>query len=100
MIKEVEITTEIEIKPANETEEILQNIRMILGTTKGTVVMYREFGLEDLIDIPINVIEARLTATIAENIGKYEPRARLISVEYENNEEGMNPRVVVEIVGE
>ena len=99
MIKEVELTSEIVIKPANEIEEILQNVRMIIGTIQGTATMYREFGIEDLIDVPINVAEARLTATIAENISKYEPRARLLSVEYENDEEGLNPRVVIEIVG-
>ena len=99
MIKEVGITSEIVINPANEIEEILQNVRMILGTVKGTATMYREFGIEDLIDVPINVAEARLTATIAENISKYEPRARLLSVEYENEEEGLSPRVVIDIVG-
>lgn len=97
MIKRVKSIGEIEIQPSSELEEILQNVRMILGTTIGTATMYREFGIENLQDVPINVAEARLSAAIASSISKYEPRARLISVEYSNEAGELIPEVVIEI---
>ena len=97
MIYRVNQDEEIKIQPENEVEEILQNIRMIIGTIIGTSTMYREFGIENLIDKPINIAQAQLTATIAMTIAKYEPRAKLLSVEYKNEENELSPQVVVEI---
>ena len=76
--------TPIKIMPANEIEEIVQNVRMIISTLKGTVPMDREFGLNGaLLDEPISATQAKMTASIAAAIKKFEPRARLAGVSYD-----------------
>lgn len=73
----------INIMPATELEEIAQNVQMIIATLKGTVPMYREFGIDSrVIDQPIGVAQARLSAEIATAIRTFEPRARLQRVLY------------------
>lgn len=73
----------INIMPATELEEIAQNVQMIIATLKGTVPMYREFGIDPrLIDQPLGVAQARLSAEIATAIRTFEPRAKLQRVLY------------------
>lgn len=88
--------------PANELEEIAQNVRMILTTFKGTVPMDRELGLNsDVVDLPIAAAQAAMTADIVAAISRYEPRAKVVSVDYEGNEmEGITtPKVRIRING-
>lgn len=88
--------------PANELEEIAQNVRTILTTFKGTVPMDRELGLNsDVVDLPIAAAQAAMTADIVAAISRYEPRAKVVSVDYEGNEmEGITtPKVRIRING-
>ena len=44
----------INMEPQTVTEEIMQNVAVILATPKGTVPMYRDFGIEmDYLDLPL-----------------------------------------------
>lgn len=78
---EYDVTLEpgaIKLMPATELEEIMQNVRMILQTMRGTVPLYREFGVSgELVDKPVNLVQNRLAAEYARAIQKWEPRARL-----------------------
>ena len=68
----------INLMPTSEAEEIMQNVRMILQTMRGSVPLYREFGVSgELVDKPVNLVSNRLTAEYARAIQKWEPRAKL-----------------------
>lgn len=89
------------IMPATEVEEILQNVRCILATTKGSVPMDRAFGISaNMLDAPISVTQARLTAEIAKAVKTFEPRARVQEVKYSGDfsDGQLNFTVVVEII--
>lgn len=75
----------------NDTiRSILQNISLIIGTKKGTVPMYRDFGLPmAFVDRPSQVATTILAAEATEAIEKYEPRAELKNARYEQNEKGV-----------
>ena len=93
----------VDFAPANETAEILQNVRTILTTLIGSVPMYRVFGLDwELIDIPYPVARALVQSAVIEAIESYEPRARVESVTFDetvpNVMDGiLRPRVIVSI---
>lgn len=61
-------------------EDILQCIRIILGTIEGTVFLDRRFGISpEIIDEPLNKIEM-LNEEIYKKIEEYEPRAEVTSI--------------------
>jgi len=91
----------------NEPElvsSVLQNIAVILSTPKGSVPLYREFGLSAVfLDKPMPVAEMMLRAEIREAIERWEPRARFSGVTFTGNisQPGtLWPTVEVEIIGE
>lgn len=70
--------TEIKLMPASTVEEILQNVRTIIRTMRGSVPMYREFGIStEIIDAPANVVRSRFMAAAVDAINRFEPRAKL-----------------------
>lgn len=72
---------EIEIHPGEERLEIIQNVRMILATVKGTVPLDREFGLRTrLVDMPIDRARTLLVREVHEQLRRYEPRAKVVRV--------------------
>lgn len=76
----------IAFAPNSELEEILQNVRTILTTTKYSVALDRDFGLEaDAVDSPIQNVQAKLTAEIIEKVEKYEPRVQVKQVDYDGD---------------
>ena len=78
---------EIDFAPKTEVEEILQNVRTILSTLQGTVPLYRDFGVSwEHIDKPLSLAKTMNKEAIIEAIEEYEPRAKLVSVEYDDNE--------------
>jgi phage baseplate assembly protein W len=82
--------------------EILQNVRTILTTPKYSVPLDRNFGLNaTMLDAPVPVAQAKLTAEIIAAVHKYEPRVRVTKVLYEGDgQEGiLRPKVRVRIIG-
>lgn len=74
---------EINMAPSTIAEEVMQNVKTILTTPKGTVPMFREFGMDTvLLDAPMPVAQAKYTAKIIETVKKYEPRAAVTKVIY------------------
>lgn len=87
--------------PRTDLEEILQNVRTIIGTRRGTVPLDREFGISwDIVDRPINQARAAFSAEVVQQIRRYEPRAKVIRIELNENVGGaidgkLEPRVVI-----
>lgn len=89
----------------NETvASVLQNIAIILKTPKGSVPMYREFGLsQDFLDKPMPVAKVMMISALKEAIERWEPRAEFVDVTFEGNASNpgeLDPTVEVRIIGE
>lgn len=55
---------------------VLQNIAVILSTPKGSVPLYRDFGLDmSILDRPAPVAEVLIVAEVTQAIHRWEPRA-------------------------
>lgn len=79
---------ELDMTEPNERSAVLQHVAVILSTVKGSVPLYRDFGLsEDILDLPVNVAKARLASEISEVLDKYEPRAKVLSVRFDNDKQ-------------
>lgn len=87
-------TTSIDFNPSG-LSEIIQNIKMIISTVKGSVPLDRSFGLDNsaLDEAPI-VAEALMTAAVIEAIEMYETRVVVDSVKYTHDEQGTMTPVV------
>lgn len=99
----VSLSNAVNFAPQNEVEEILQNVRTILTTRLGSVPLHRDFGTSwEHIDKPITVAQMLIQAEIIDAIEEFEPRAKVVSVEFENDTadfmEGiLKPRVIISI---
>ena len=63
---------EINLFPKNEKIEILQNIKTILTTIKGTVPLDRDFGIDSsVIDKPVTIVKPLIIKEIKEAIEKF-----------------------------
>lgn len=88
----------IKIVPTNTTEEIIQNIHTILSTPKGSVPMYREFGLDfDIVDKNINAAKSLIVNAIYDTIEKYEPRAKIVNITFKGDARKGKLMPVVEV---
>ena len=98
MIIEVNSKSTINFAPS-EREEIMQNVRTIITTMKKSIPMFREFGMDKILDQPINIVQARITAQVADVIKRYEPRAKLISIDYNGIiiDGELNPIITIEV---
>ena len=70
-------------KALSDNEHVIQSVRDIITTQKGSRVMLREYGCAptDMIDRPINeLFNLDLNASVAEALAKWEPRFRLDKV--------------------
>lgn len=89
----------IDIAPKNDVNEILQNVRTILATTKGTIPLDREFGIDgSVIDMPTMQAQAYLTNEIFQAIRRYEPRVAIDNITFDGEITGkLIPKVVITI---
>jgi len=80
-------------------DHLLQSIRDILTTRKGTRVMCRDYGsrLPELVDRPVNpAFEMDVYAATAEALARWEPRLELSQVTITETAEG---RIVLKLDG-
>jgi phage baseplate assembly protein W len=80
--------------------EVMQNIRTILTTRRGTVPLDRDFGLSfEFLDSPINTTRAKAEQEIFLQLKKYEPRATLKQILWETDviSGQISPSVKVEV---
>ena len=95
--------TEVNFAPGSEEEEIVQNVRTILATRVGTVPLDRSFGLSwEYLDKPLPVARALIQAEVIEAITRYEPRANIETVDFQESESDAmggisRPRVILNL---
>jgi phage baseplate assembly protein W len=80
--------------------EIMQNVRTILTTRRGTVPLDRDFGVSfDFLDSPINLTRAKAEQEMFLQLKKYEPRAILKQIMWETDAMSGHifPSVMVEV---
>lgn len=66
-----------------ETDEIMQNVRMIILSAMKTCPMHRSFAWDGgILDRPINVVQSILGARLIAAVNQYEPRAELTGVTF------------------
>lgn len=88
----------INFAPATVTEEVLQNVWMILVTTQYDCPLARGLGLSrEFVDKPIETAKALCVATIYEAIEKYEPRAKIQKITFNTNAEKGTTSPIVEV---
>lgn len=92
----------LDFNQSDTVKSILQNIAVLLNTKRGTVPMYREFGLPmDFVDKPINVAETIAFSEISDALEEFEPRANLENLYFEKSSDGkMSVTVEVSISDE
>lgn len=93
---------EIKLSDRNEITSVLQNVAIILATPKGSVPLYREFGLSmDFVDKPMPVARTLLVSAITEAIQEFEPRAEVVGISFELDDNAVGrlvPIVEVEVL--
>ena len=86
---------------ADREQSILQNIALILATPKGSVPLYRDFGLsQEMLDRPREAAKPLLRAAVKEAIQDWEPRAAFVELDFLEDGDGLRPLVTVEILEE
>lgn len=66
----------IRLDETDWVREVLRNVAVILATPKGSVPMYRDFGLDmSFLDKPVNVAKNMAIIPVREAIEQWEPRA-------------------------
>ena len=99
----VSLGSSVNFAPETEAEEVLQNVRTILSTQIGTVPLHRDFGISwEHIDKPYPVAKQLMMVEVIEAIEKFEPRAKVESVEFDESTDSameglLKPRVIVVI---
>jgi hypothetical protein len=77
----------IDWAPVDETTEVLQNVRFILGSVAGTVPLARGMGVSaDAIDAPVSKARALLLTSALRSIHRNEPRGRVLEIYLENSD--------------
>ena len=94
----------INLAPETTVEEVLQNVATIISTPKYTVPLDRGFGLSQrFVDMPMPTAQAILVSEVFDAIEKYEPRAEVVEVTFEQDDATpgkLIPRVEVNIIGD
>lgn len=89
------------LQETDEVKSILQNIAVILSTPKGSVPMYRDFGLDmSFLDLPTERARIAMIAPVREAVERWEPRAAVTNVSFAydlSNPGRMIPTVEVEL---
>ena len=86
---------------ATGIEAVLQNVRTIISTVKGSVFLNRGVGIDGkLVYKPISTVIIDLITEIYRQVEQYEPRAEVLTVDFDTNDtiDGiLNTRVIVRI---
>lgn len=89
----------IDFAPASVVDEVIQNVRTAITTTKYSIPLDRGFGIDGaVVDLPMNVAKAKLTNEIFRAIRRYEPRAVIENISFSGDEAGrLQPTVEVSV---
>lgn len=92
----------INLAPEDTTEEVLQNVAVILSTPKFSVPLERGLGLaQRFLDKQIPAAQSILISEVLEAIEEFEPRAEVENVTFELGDRPgtLIPIVEVKIIG-
>lgn len=99
---EPEITIDAGEADESTVQEVNRNLRVLYGTLAGEQALDRDFGISIAsIDSPSPETEAEITAEYVRKTQRYEPRARVVRVDWTEGEHKngyLVPRLEVEIV--
>lgn len=104
MIYTDETVIVIESGSADEStaQEVFRNLQVLYGTETGEQALDRDFGIDiDILDNPQETAKALLAAEFVRKTEQYEPRVRVLRVEWTQNQakDGhIVPKVVVSFV--
>lgn len=89
----------VDFAPANVYAEIIQNVQTIISTTKWSVPLDRDFGVDaTFVDKPMSEAQALISSEIVDALRTYEPRVTLSQITWEGNIDGeLVPKVQVRI---
>ncbi len=77
---------QIRLAESDRTQEILRNVALILTTPKGSVPLYRNFGLDlSFLDQPATLAQNSAIIPVREAIQLWEPRAAFKSLSLSQN---------------
>ncbi len=69
--------------------EIMQNVRTIVTTMKGTCQLDRKFGIDgSFLDRPINLVATRLMGAVIAAVNLYEPRVQITDIKFSSDNAG------------
>ena len=89
----------LRLNEPDRTRSILQNVAIVIGTWKGSVPLYRAFGVSsEFMHKPVPVAKAMLRAEIREAVEKFEPRVEVVDVTFTDGLNGLTPIVEVKIL--
>lgn len=92
---------EFTLNEEDTVKSVLQNVALILATAKGSLPMYRAYGLDwSFLDKPIPVAKVLMVSEIKESVERWEPRATVLNVGFREDPERpgvLIPAVEVEI---
>jgi len=75
--------TAIQLNEQELVNSVLQNIAVILSTRKGTIPLYRDFGLSmEFLDKPMPVAKVMMVSEVREAVERWEPRATVVGVTF------------------
>ena len=87
-VSEADLKT-IRLNEQDTVSSVLHNVALIKTTQKGTIPMYRDFGLDrEFLDMPIPEAEVRMIAPIREAVQEWEPRATVKDVFFTRSGDG------------
>jgi len=84
-----------------EVHEVIQNVKTILTTRKGTQPLDRDFGISlDFLDSPVLETRAKAEHDCFMALKKYEPRAVLKQIKWDGNvhDGKLWPEVLIQVV--
>ncbi len=91
----------ITLNDTDTDRSVIQNVAVILSTRKHSCPMNRGLGLPmEFVDKPMNVAEAMMAGEIYEALEEFEPRAGVVDIEAEIDENTpgrLIPKVIIEI---
>ena len=89
--------TAIHLNEPDAVNSVLQNIAIILSTRKGSVPLFREFGINmDFLDKPMPVAKVMMISEVREAIERWNPRATVLEVSFQ--EEITSPGTLIPTV--
>lgn len=91
MSTEFDITATLDdiVIGATGAAEIIQNVKTILATVRGTVPLDRDFGVSgEWLDKPLPVARALYMADVVDEVERQEPRVNVVSVRFDDDTAG------------